>query len=427
MRLIPALTAIVVTAVLYLAVFERDALIAFALGNAKAETPAATAPTDQNAEVAQIGKNAIGVVALRSVAKEIDSAVVLRGQTQADRQVEVRAETSATVISEPLRKGRFVEAGDLLCRLDTGTRDAALSEARAMLSEARARLPESRARQAEATAKLAEAYARLDEATINDTAATKLSQDGFASDTRVATTKASVRGAEAGIETAKSGLETAKAGIEAAKSGIETAAAAVAAAETELSRLTIKAPFDGLLESDTAELGSLMQPGSLCATVIQLNPIKLIGYVPETKVNRVKIGALAGAELAAGDRVTGRVTFLSRSADPTTRTFLVEIAVANDDFAIRDGQTAEILISAAGEMAHFLPQSALTLNNEGRLGVRLVGDGSIVKFQPVNLLRDTVDGVWLAGLPDQADVIVVGQDFVTDGVLVAVTYREDDQ
>ena len=118
------------------------------------------------------------------------------------------------------------------------------------------------------------------------------------------------------------------------------------------------------------------------------------------------------------------MTFLSRSADPTTRTFLVEIAVRNPDLSIRDGQTAEIVISSTGAMAHKLPQSALTLNNEGQLGIRAVGPDDLVEFYTVQLLRDQVDGVWLGGLPDAVDVIVVGQDFVTEGVRVSPTYAE---
>ena len=74
-----------------------------------------------------------------------------------------------------------------------------------------------------------------------------------------------------------------------------------------------------------------------------------------------------------------------------------------------------------------LPPSALTLNNDGTLGVRLVGDGDDVVFAPVKMLRDEPDGIWVSGLPDQAAVIVVGQDFVTDGVHVAPTYREASQ
>jgi multidrug efflux system membrane fusion protein len=65
----------------------------------------------------------------------------------------------------------------------------------------------------------------------------------------------------------------------------------------------------------------------------------------------------------------------------------------------------------------------MTLNDEGRLGVRVVEDG-IVRFVPVRMIRDTANGVWLAGLPETADVITVGQDFVTEGVPVRVTYEE---
>jgi len=417
MRLIPLLTAVLVTSFLYLAVFERDALLAFARGSLASDAAAQEdAGADQSqvaagsSEIAALAAPKIGVVVLKSKAQTIDSAVVLRGQTVAARQVEVRAETSATVISEPLRKGSFVDRGAVLCQLDPGTRNASLAEAVARLSEARSRVPES-------AAKLQEAKARLEEALINNNAAIKLAQGGYTSESRLKSTEASVASAEAGIKTAESGLQS-------TSSGIEGAAAAVAAAKREIDRLTITAPFGGLLESDAAELGSLMQPGALCATVIQLNPIKLVGYVPETEVNRVRVGALAGAELATGKRVQGAVTFLSRSADPTTRTFQVEISVPNPDLQIRDGQTAAILIAADGASAHRLPQSALTLNNDGQLGVRIVDADNVVQFAAIRLMRDDIDGIWVTGLPEQADVIVMGQDFVIAGVEVAPTYRE---
>ncbi|MVO14875.1 efflux RND transporter periplasmic adaptor subunit [Parasedimentitalea huanghaiensis] len=415
MRLIPLLTAIVVAASLYMLVIERDALMAFALGE-NPETPIASTedvvadPVESSTEVAE---NRIGVVVLRSESRALDSAVILRGQTQAARQVEVRAETSATVISEPLRKGAQVKTGDLLCQLAPGTRQAAMLEAQARLSEARSRVPEAEAR-------LEEARARLKEAQINNNASRKLSEGGYVSDTRLAATQAAERAAIAGIASAETGLQTTSAGI-------ESAVAAVAAAQTEIDRLNITAPFDGLLESDTAELGSLMQPGSLCATVIQLDTIKVVGFVPETEVNRIQVGALARAELAAGQLVQGEVTFLSRSADPSTRTFEVQVTVSNANLSIRDGQTADIAISAPGDRAHKLPQSSLTLNNEGQLGVRVVNHNQVVVFYPVKLLRDEADGVWISGLPEVADVIVVGQDFVVDGVPVTPTYREASQ
>ena len=405
MRLFSILAAIVAALVIYAFVFER-AWLKDTLAPADTPVAEAPAPTPEDASPA----TAVGVVAIHSRAQNIDSAVVVRGQTEAQRQVDVRAETSGRIISDPLRKGAFVEAGQLLCQLDPGTRKAALAEASARRAEAETRIPE-------AAARLAEAEARLAEAQINDTAASKLSESGYASDTRVASTRAALSSGKAAVQAAKSGLD-------AASTGIEAADAIVAAAREELTRLEINAPFKGLLESDTAELGSLMQPGELCGTIIQLDPIKLVGFVPETAIDRIVVGAKARATLISGREVGGDVTFLSRSADPETRTFRVEMTVPNPDLTLRDGQTAEIMIASDGTPAHLLPQSALTLNDDGTLGVRIV-TGDAADFLPVTLMRDTVEGVWVTGLPDAVDVIVIGQEYVIAGAPVAASYPGD--
>ncbi|MCL3880672.1 efflux RND transporter periplasmic adaptor subunit [Marivita sp. GX14005] len=434
MRIVPLITAVLVAAFLFAIVIERDRLFAFVndlsprpdpapitdtAAAAQEDTAAAAPPEPETAE-----DGIVRVMATRSVAREIETQVVLRGQTEAARQVSVMSEASGKVVSEPLRKGAFVERGDTLCQLDPGTSAASLAEAKARLTEAQARQPETEARIPEAEARLAEARARLQEAEINATAAKRLIEGGFASQTRVANTEATVQSAQAAIRSAQAGVEAARAGLNGLQANIESAAAAVARAETEIDRLTITAPFAGLLESDTAELGSLLQPGALCATVIRLDPIKVVGFVPETQVARVEVGAHGTVRLSDGTQADARVTFLSRAADPTTRTFRVELTVANPDLAIRDGQTAEIRIEAQGVEAHLLAASALTLNDEGTLGVRSIDADMQARFMPVTVLRDAPEGVYLAGLPPQVDVITVGQEFVTDGVPVVPSFEE---
>ncbi|TGD45022.1 efflux RND transporter periplasmic adaptor subunit [Pseudotabrizicola sediminis] len=373
MRILPPLTALAVAATLYVAVFERDRLMATTAaepGPADADTSAPT-PTDA----------AMSVVATVSAATMVQNAVVARGRTEAARQVEVRAETGGLVRSDPLRRGAFVTTGQTLCALDPGTR----------LQQA-----------AEAEARVTEAQARLREAEVNAEAANRLNEGGFATETRRI-------GAEAALESARAGVQGAQSALDAIR--------------IDISRLTVTAPFEGLLETDTAELGSLLQPGGACGTVIQLDPIKLVGFVPETEVDRISVGAIAGARLISGREVQGRVTFLSRVADPATRTFRVEVTVPNTDLSIRDGQTAEMLIAADGVMAHLLPASSLTLDNAGVLGVQLAVDDR-ASFAPVTVLRDTVDGMLVTGLPDQATVITVGQDYVTDGTAITVTLQQ---
>ncbi|MCR9156339.1 MAG: efflux RND transporter periplasmic adaptor subunit [Rhodobacteraceae bacterium] len=431
MRIVPFITACLVAVVLFGLVIERERFFDFISGLSPREEPAAPVQTVAEdpqpvtaPEVEPVADGVVRVLAKRSVAQEVGTQVRLRGETEASRQVSVVSEVSGKIISPPLRKGAFVQENQLLCSVDPGTRQAALAEAEARLAEAVSRRPEIEARIPEAKARVSEAEARLEEARINATAAERLSQDGFASQTRVANTEALVQSAQAAITTAEAGLKAAEAGLDGLTASIESAQATVTRAQTEIDRLEISAPFAGVLETDTAELGSLLQPGGLCATVIQLDPIKVVGFVPETEINSVEVGAMAGARINGVRDVQARVTFLSRSADPTTRTFRVELTVPNADLSIRDGQTAEILIQSQGVMAHVLASSSLTLNDEGTLGVRIIDADSTAQFVPVRVLRDAPEGIYLTGLPDTADVITVGQEFVTDGVPVAPSFEE---
>ena len=383
MRLVSILSALGVVAFLYMLVLERPQLAELAQGDLSALGRTALADMVRGASGAEAlqpeaeapalappaaPERTVAVVSQVSQAQAIDRAVIVRGRTEASRQVEVRAETSGRVISPPLRRGAAVAEGEALCEIDPGNRPSALAEARA----------------------------RLAEAEINARAANRLTEGGFASELRVA----------------------------GAVAGREAAAAAVSMAEQEMARLVMRAPFDGILETDTAELGSLLQPGALCATVIQLDPIRLVGFVPETDVDRIETGAPAGGRLTSGREVTGQVTFLARSADPSTRTFRVEITLETEGAPIRDGQTAEIAVQAIGTDAHLVPGSALTLDDAGRLGLRLVDDDSRAAFAAVDVVRDTDRGVWVTGLPDPAEIIVVGQEFVREGVRVAATRRD---
>ncbi|MEO0343288.1 MAG: efflux RND transporter periplasmic adaptor subunit [Pseudomonadota bacterium] len=362
MRLAPLITALIVCAGVYVFILQRDNLRAFAgVDDPIAEKEIET--EDSNDAIS------VSVQVLKSNVAGFDSGVVLRGRTEAFRDVDVAAEISGSVVSQPLRKGALVEEGQLLCQLDPGTLEAELAEARARLAEAEA----------------------------NNNVSASLVERGFASETTVISREAS----------------------------LESAMASVKRAEENLERLSIKAPFSGILETDTAELGALLQPGAICANIISLNPIKLVGFANEEQIHKLKLGTRAGARLVAGDVVEGEVTFLARSADPVTRTFRVEVTTGNEDLSLRDGATAQILIELPDTRGHLIPQSALTLDDSGALGIRAVEKSRAV-FYPVAILRDTNKGVWVDGLPDEIDIIIVGQEYVNDGGLVDPTFFEED-
>lgn len=428
MRIVSIILALMIAAVLYVVVIERDTLIAFVNDQPSQVTTEVEveSTTDNTPPLTNDFEDVVRVMAIRSQIREIDSAVVLRGQTEAARQVIMQAETSGRIISEPLPRGAFVTAGQVLCEIDPGTRNATLAEARARLAEALARRPEVEARIPEAEARMIEAKARLKEAQINANAATRLSADGFASETRVASADAALSSAKAAVISAEAGLKSATSGLDSLEAAAESARAAVQRSELDIARLKVTAPFAGVLETDTAELGSLLNTqggNALCATILQLDPIRIVGFVPETEVGRIDIGATGRVRLTDGRALSGRITFVARSADPLTRTFRVELTVPNSDQSIRDGQTAEIIIAAEGVQAHLIPASALTLNNDGTLGVRIVADDDTAQFAAVTFLRDSRDGAWITGLTDDAKIITVGQEYVTDGVPVHAFYE----
>lgn len=331
------------------------------------EIVASEAPADAAAPVedaANAPAPAVAVIVLPSESQNHVSQLIMRGRTEAQRRVEVAAETGGQVISEPLRRGAVVAEGDVLCRIDPGMREA----------------------------ERAEAQARLDEATALFTAADRLSDRGYGSETDAITKRAMLEAAEAGLRRV----------------------------DLDMERLVIRAPFAGILETDTAELGALMAPGTACATVIDLDPIKVTGFVSETEVGKLTTGQPAAVGLVDGSVHEGAITYISRSADPETRTYQVDVTLPNPEGRIRDGMTAEIRVALEPVRAHLLPQTALTLDDDGRLGIRAAADG-VVAFHPVIIIEDRRDGIWLAGLPERLDVIVRGQEFVRAGSAVTAT------
>jgi len=300
----------------------------------------------------------VSVIVLSSAARPAESTLILRGRTVAARSVEVAAETSGKVISDALPAGTTVAEGQVLCRLNPGIRAAELAEAEAALAEAAAEAEASQA----------------------------LLRRGYTPETTAKARQAALRAAQARLDRVR----------------------------LDIAQLEIAAPFDGVLESDTAETGTLMVPGSICATVIDLATVKVSGYIAEQDVDKLTLGQTATAQLINGVTAEGEITFLSRMADPETRTFAVEVTLANPDGRLRDGMTAELAIALPPVTAHLVPQSALTLDDDGRLGVR-TAEAGVARFVPVEILRDAKDGVWITGLPATAEIIVIGQEFVRDG------------
>ena len=309
------------------------------------------------------------------IAKPMAIEVPLRGQTAAKATVTAAAETSGIVLSVNVIKGQLVKAGDLLCTLDPGTREAAVAQAQGAL--------------AQANGGLAQAQADYD-------------------------TNAELRGK--GLATPNSerllgvALWSAKASVAAAQAGVDNAT-------TELARTKIVAKSGGVIQDPLATVGSSLSAGGsgeACATLVQLDPIVFSGMVPEARIDLARIGLPASVKMVTGQIVQGKVSFISSVADSATRSFKVDIDLPNADGSIRSGLTAEATVNVGTAPAQLLPQSVLTLDDDGTIGIRAVED-SKVKFYAVTIVKDAREGMYVTGLPLKLDVITVGQEFVKAG------------
>ncbi len=186
----------------------------------------------------------------------------------------------------------------------------------------------------------------------------------------------------------------------------------------ELNRTEVKAPFAGYIEQ-IVKPGNYLERGQVCATIIQLNPITFMAEVPEFKINKVKNGQGVILKLVTGEEVEGRLTFVSKSASPSTRTFKVESQVRNPDGFIRDGLTADMTIKIDKVLAHKISPSILLLSDEGKLGIRSVKEG-LVQFNEIIILEDSADGLWVVGIPEVIETIIQGQGFVENGQKVLI-------
>jgi multidrug efflux system membrane fusion protein len=288
----------------------------------------------------------------------------IRGRTEAESSVSVRAETGGIIETRHVDKGDRVAAGDLLCTIETASREA----------------------------KVLEASAALIQANVNLEAAEKLAGRGFS---------------------AKNQIPALQAARDAAKARLHET-------ELDLSRTKIRAPIAGIAQDPIAEKGGMLQTGDVCVTLIDRNPMIIVGQVSEREIGKLELGMSAMTSLATGETTTGNITYIAPSADAQTRTFRVEITIPNDDETLKDGVTALAQVQLEGAKAHRIPASVMTLADDGRVGVRTVDDKKVVSFTPVNIIGGTVDGMWVTGLPDEVSIIIVGQEFVLEGQTVQV-------
>lgn len=313
----------------------------------------------------------VAVAVTASRAETVTQFYQAEGQALPDRDTLLRAETTGDVAEVFVSKGQDVEAGEAIARLDPTNSNAELARAR-------------------------EELARIQRDFDN---ATQLRNRGIGTADRVSQAQAAFVAAQAQVTQAEEAAES----------------------------LIITAPFAGRVETLNLDEGEFVSAGSEVGRLVDITPLTVAIQVPQQSLTLLDVGQPATVRFITGEEREGEVTFVGTSAASETRTFLAEIEVANDEGAIPAGISAEVVIPTGEATAHFLSPSIVSLSTEGELGIKTVDEDAVVVFYPIEVVKAQIDGIWVTGLPEEIDLITVGQGFVNEGETVAPSAGEQDQ
>ena len=302
-------------------------------------------------------------------AEEVMRTIVVNGKTAPARIAQLSAETDGRIEFIGAERGANLERGNLIVRMDERDRAARLA-------------------QAEATVKQRE---------VEYDARQRLKSESYVSEAQL-----------------QEGLAL-----------LESARAELTRARLDLDYMSVRAPFGGALQDRMVEVGDFVSRGDPIATFVDNRTIIVSANLSEFDARFVDVGDTAEAHLATGETVRGRIRYVAPVADEATRTFVVELEVANTDGALRAGGTAELRIPAERVFAHRISPSLLTLDDAGNVGVKIINDRGEVEFVVADIALSSNDGIWLAGLPETTTIITVGQGYVADGAMVNSIPEED--
>ncbi|MBT7369430.1 MAG: HlyD family efflux transporter periplasmic adaptor subunit, partial [Gammaproteobacteria bacterium] len=159
-----------------------------------------------------------------------------------------------------------------------------------------------------------------------------------------------------------------------------------------------------------------------CVTLMEIDPVLVVGQVAEKNIHQIALEDEVEVELITGRKLTGRVSFIAHSPDLKTRTFPVEVTVANPGADIRAGLTSEMRVPVGIEEVHLISPASMVLDDAGQVGVRIVDGSSRVHFLTVEVVGESPAGVWVKGLPVEVDLITVGHEEVYEGQVVKIDY-----
>ena len=343
------------------------------------------------------------------ISERIDQSIILQGQTIFNKKIDVKSEITGKITNINFNRGDKVEKNFQLLNISTENKKEKLASNNKDIDRLKKELIINKKNRDNLLSKNAELIKLYE---IEYLSAKQLIDKGLSSKSKLSLASFNLTNAKSDQIDINLKYETQLANLE---SQIASFKSQLKQINIEIEKTNILAPFSGIITNKNIEVSDFVTPGTILLTIVNLNPIKVQGYLSEFDVNKVKINTKAIIENSNGLKKNGRITFISPSAETSTRTFEIEIEADNSDLFFKSGITSSIIIDGAELLAHKIPPSILTLQDDGTIGVKALNDDNIVTFFPIQKVKDTINGMWVSGLPSKVNLIISGQEYVTLG------------
>jgi len=293
------------------------------------------------------------------------------GFSEASRIVIIKSQVEGKVSSKTFEKGKFYKAGSQLVLVDPEDKIAKLKEMEALLNQ------------------------RKKEYEV----AEKLFEKGFRSEVKLSESR----------------------------TNFENALALFEKSQVELNNTKILTPFDSTIEDSYVELGDYVKKGDNIAKIVDLDPIFIKINVTENEIDNLRLNQKTLIKIS-DKSYKGHINYISKTSDPLTRNFKVEIQINNANKKIISGLSSEVIISLSEEDAYLIPSSLISLDNQGKIGVKVVKEKK-VSFLTVDIISDTGNGYWInsnsnKNLEDYM-LITQGHEYVIEGENVIIENSND--
>jgi RND family efflux transporter MFP subunit len=334
--------------------------------------------------------------------------LALPGSIQAVEEAPVLARASGYVKKRYADIGDRVAAGQLLAEIEAPELGRQVEQSRAQVQQTRAALEQAIANLAQGRTN--EQLARTTSERWNNLAAkgvvSRQEKDNY-----------------------QAQYESQRASVTALDKAVAAARSNVTAAEANLARLTqvegyqkVRAPFAGVITVRNVDAGALIGEGNtLLYRIAKTDRLRIYISVPQASADAVRRGQAARITLPdlPGREFPGTVARTSNSLDPSTRTLLTEIELANGGGALLPGMYARVGLATPRDNPPLLiPGDTLVMRSDGPQVAVVAPDGRI-HYHRIKLGRDFGEKLEVLSGIEPGDRLAVNPgDAAREGVLV---------